>query len=138
MHYIEQQQSENKNPFDILKHFHSQVRIAEHASDADTGLTKMYLEGVEEENLEKIYHFVHSVEIGCGFTPNPMLDNAFSDAYNQDSEKAFHTIDSRPLSVVEAICLLYCMSIEQIIYYIDSLTPKNSVLLFEAIRGRIR
>lgn len=138
MYYMEQQQSENQKPFDVLKHFHSQVRIAEHASDADAGLTKMYLEGVEEENLEKIYHFVHSVEIGCGFTPNPMLDNAFSDACNQDAEKAFHTIDSRPLSVVDAICLLYCMSVEQVIYYIDSLVPQNSVLLFEAIRHLLK
>lgn len=105
----------------------AQVKIAEHASDTDTNLTKMYLEGVEEENLEKIYHFVHSVEMGCGFTTDQMLNNAFSDAYDQDAEKAFHTIDSRPLSVVEAICILYCMSVEQVIYYIDSLAPKNSV-----------
>ena len=135
---MEQQKIEDLNPFDILAHFHYQVRIPEQASDTDAGLTKLYLEGVEEENLDKIYHFVHSVEIGCGFRPDAMLNKIFSDAYNQDAAKTFATIDSRTLSVVDAINLLSCMTTEQILSYIKEHEPKNPVLLLEIIRRLLK
>lgn len=138
MYYMEHSTLENQNPFAVLEHFHFQISVAEQASDSDTELTKLYLEGVTEENLDKIYRFVHSVEIGCGFDVDPQLNKFFSDAYNQDAKKALKTIDSRALSVVEAICLLYCMSVEQIVFYIDELNPQNSVFLFESIRHLLK
>lgn len=77
------------NVFEMIEKAEINIGVPPEASESDRGLYNLLIKGTDENDLKKIYRFVDSVEMGCGFLSSETnkLRIAYEEALKKDKDR---------------------------------------------------
>ena len=123
------------NVFEMIKKAEINIGVPPEASESDRGLYNLLIEGTEENDLRKIYRFVYSVEMGCGFfsSETNKLRSAYEEALAEDKDIVVRILNKKT-KVIDIVCSCHVISKEYKMQILESHQLTNALIIYELIR----
>lgn len=109
---------ENKKVWDLIDSVKIDMKLGERAGRSDKMFYMHLQEGLQEENLDKIYEFITATERGCGLRTDEIICEQIKRAYEIDPIRLCHAIAKRQNLVDYWVLLSACCNTEMIVYFI--------------------
>lgn len=112
-----------KNIWKVLSMVNYSVKIGEDAGRADRMFYKHLQEGIENNDLDKIYEFIEASERGCGIRSDEIIRKIFRKAYEEDPERLCKILADKNNIVDYWICLTTYCDMDMILNFIKINVP---------------
>lgn len=118
-----------------LKKVKIDINIPSNSSNSDKGLYNLLIEGTEENNFKKVYDFVQSVEMGCGFysSESLKLKRIYEKAFAVNPDEVIKILNGKS-KLIDIVYNCYCIQTEMKIMLLQSSLLNNGFVIFELIR----
>lgn len=118
-----------------LKKIKVNINISPNASNSDKGLYNLLIEGTAENDFKKIYGFVQSVEMGCGFDSGEMikLKRVYDKVFDTSPNEVIEILNHKN-KLIDIVYNCYCIQTEMKIMLLQSSFLNNEFVIFELIR----
>ena len=119
----------------VLKKINIDISIPSNASRSDKGLHNLLIEGTEENNYKKIYRFVRSVEMGCGFysSETAKLKKMYDIAISRNKDMVIEILNDKS-KLIDIVYNCHCIQGEHKLLLLQSPYLTNAFVAFELIR----
>lgn len=109
---------ENKKIWELIDSIKINMKLGERAGRPDKMFYMHLQEGLQEENLDKIYEFIMATERGCGLRTDEIICEQIKRAYEIDPIRLCHAIAKRQNLVDYWVFLSEYCNTEMIVYFI--------------------
>ena len=110
---------ENKKVWDLIDSIKIDMKLGEQAGCSDKMFYMHLKEGLQEENLDKIYECITATERGCGLRTDEIICEQIKRAYEIDPIRLCHTIAKRQSLVDYWVLLSACCNTEMIVNFVE-------------------
>ncbi|PPK46357.1 hypothetical protein [Clostridium algidicarnis] len=119
----------------MLRKIKIDINVPSDASRSDKGLYNLLIEGTKENDFKKVYSFVQSVEMGCGFysSETTKVKQIYDKAIEANQDEVIEILNGRS-EIIDIVYNCYCIQKELKIKLLQSPQLTNGYVIFELIR----
>lgn len=128
--------TKQRNVWEILDTVKVNMKIGENAGRADQIYFQHLCEGMQENDLDKVYETINAVERGCGLTRDENIDKLMNKAYEEDPLRLGKFIADRNSLVDYWIFLSYCTP--EVIGQMIAIETEYTLFYYECARLLLR
>lgn len=123
---------EQMNVWEVLNALKMDIKVGENAGRSDKMFYQHMCEGIEENNLDKMYEFINAMERGCGLGREDKIFKLMKKAFEEDSVRLGKMIAGRNNLIDYWIFLSFCTP--DMIYKLTTAETENILFYYECAR----
>lgn len=123
---------EQMNVWEVLNALKMDIKVGENTGRSDKIFYQHMCEGIEENNLDKMYEFINAMEQGCGLGREDKIYKLMKKAFEEDSVRLGKMIAGRNNLIDYGIFLSFCTP--DMLYKLTAAETENILFYYECAR----